>query len=227
MTDNRLIRESGLDARIAHIVEPLIADLGYQLVRVRISGLNGMTVQIMAERSDGTMTVKGCERISRELSPVLDVEDPISREYHLEVSSPGIDRPLTRAADFEIHTGQEVKIEMAVAVRGRKRYRGVLLGLREGKIGMRLDDARVAGFLLFDGFDDGGEAVAMDAGQAGEVWLSAADMAEAKLVLTDALIAAAQPGEAVAGSDNAAMVTDSGAFDGGRARGTNDKDGAE
>lgn len=213
MTDNRLIRESGLDARIAHIVEPLIADLGYQLVRVRISGLNGMTVQIMAELPDGTMTVKGCERISRELSPVLDVEDPISREYHLEVSSPGIDRPLTRAADFEIHTGQEVKIEMAVAVRGRKRYRGVLLGLREGKIGMRLDD--------------GGAAVAMDAGEAGEVWLPAADMAEAKLVLTDALIAAAQPGEAVAGSDNAAMVTDSGAFDGGRARGTNDKDGAE
>ncbi len=199
MTDNRLIRESGLDARIAHVVEPVIADLGYRLVRVRISGLNGMTVQIMAERPDGTMTVKGCERISRELSPVLDVEDPINREYHLEVSSPGIDRPLTRAADFEIHAGQEAKIEMAVAVRGRKRYRGVLLGLREGKVGMRLDDASAA--------------AAMDAGEAGQVWLSAADIAEAKLVLTDALIAAAQQGQAASQSDKAAMVTDSGAVD--------------
>ncbi len=192
MTDNRLIRESGLDARIAHIVEPVIADLGYRLVRVRISGLNGMTVQIMAEGPDGTMTVKGCERISRELSLVLDVEDPIGREYHLEVSSPGIDRPLTHATDFEIHAGQEAKIEMAVAVRGRKRYRGVLLGLRESQVGICLDDG----------------------GEAGEVWLPAADIAEAKLVLTDALIAAAQPGQAAAGSDKAAMVTDAGPLTG-------------
>jgi len=200
MTDDRLIRESGLEARIAHIVEPVIADLGCQLVRVRISGLNGMTVQIMAERPDGTMTIEDCERISREISPVLDVEDPISRDYHLEVSSPGIDRPLTRAADFEGHAGQVAKIEMAVAVAGRKRYRGILLGLRDGKVGMRLED--------------GGKRAAKDTGEIGEVWLSAADIAEAKLVLTDALIAAAQQGHAATGSDKAAMNTGSGTANG-------------
>lgn len=200
MIDSRLILESGLDARIAHIVEPVIADLGCRLVRVRISGLNGMTVQIMAERPDGTMTVKDCERISREISLVLDVEDPISREYHLEVSSPGIDRPLTRASDFEAHAGQEAKIEMAVAIDGRKRYRGILLGLRRGKIGMRLADRRAV--------------AARDAGEIGEVWLSAADIAEAKLVLTDALIAAAQQGHAASRPDKAAMDTGSGSADG-------------
>lgn len=200
MNDDRLIRESGLDARIAHIVEPVIADMGCRLVRVRISGLNGMTVQIMAERPDGTMTVEDCERISRDISPVLDVEDPISREYHLEVSSPGIDRPLTRAADFEGHAGQVAKVEMAIAIAGRKRFRGTILGLREGKVGMRLEA--------------GGAAAAMDAGEAGEVWLPAADIAEAKLVLTDALIAAAQQSDAASRSDEAAINTGSGAANG-------------
>ena len=200
MIDSRLILESGLDARIAHIVEPVIADLGCRLVRVRISGLNGMTVQIMAERPDGTMTVEDCERISRDISPVLDVEDPIGREYHLEVSSPGIDRPLTRAADFEVHAGQEAKIEMAVAIAGRKRFRGILLGLRDGKIGMRLEAGR--------------GVAATDAGESGEVWLSAADIAEAKLVLTDALIAAAQQSGAASRSDEAAMDSGSGTANG-------------
>ena len=189
MTDDRLIRESGQEGRIARIVEPVIADLGYRLVRVRISGLNGMTVQIMAERPDGTMMVEDCERISRDISPALDVEDPISREYHLEVSSPGIDRPLTSAVDFEVHAGHEAKIEMAVAIAGRKRFRGILLGLREGKVGMRL-----AG---------GGEPAANDTGEAGEFWLSAADIAEAKLVLTDALIAAAQKSRVATGPEKA------------------------
>ena len=189
MTDDRLIRESGLEARIAHIVEPVIADLGYRLVRVRISGLNGMTVQIMAERPDGTMMVEDCERISRDISPALDVEDPISREYHLEVSSPGIDRPLTSAGDFEVHAGQEAKIEMAVAIDGRKRFRGILLGLRDGKIGMRLASS--------------GKPAGKDAGEAGEFWLSAADIAEAKLVLTDALIAAAQKSRPATGLEEA------------------------
>ncbi len=197
MTDDRLIRESGMEARIAYIVEPVIADLGYRLVRVRISGLNGMTVQIMAERPDGTMMVEDCERISRDISPALDIEDPISREYHLEVSSPGIDRPLTSAIDFELHAGQEAKIEMAVAIAGRKRFRGVLLGLHDGKVGMRL--AR------------GGEPVTKDTGEAGDVWLPATDIAEAKLVLTDALIAAAQKSPATSRSGGAAMDTRSGA----------------
>ena len=205
MIDSRLILESGLDARIAHIVEPVIADLGCRLVRVRISGRDGMTVQIMAERPDGTMTVEDCERISREISPVLDVEDPISREYHLEVSSPGIDRPLTRATDFEVHAGQEAKIETAVAIGGRKRFRGNLLGLREGKIGMRLEDRRRA---------VAKDAAAKDPGEVGEVWLSAADIAEAKLVLTDALIAAAQQSHAASRPDEAAMEKGSGAADG-------------
>ncbi|HSG94227.1 MAG TPA: ribosome maturation factor RimP [Afifellaceae bacterium] len=200
MTDHRLIRESGLDARIAHIVEPVIAGLGYRLVRVRISGLNGMTVQIMAERPDGTMTVEDCERVSRDISPVLDVEDPISRDYHLEVSSPGIDRPLTSAADFEMHAGQVAKIEMAVAIDGRKRFRGIILGLRDGKIGMRLEASRAT--------------AAKDAGESGEVWLSAADIAEAKLVLTDALIAAAQQSHAASQPDKAAKNTGSCVSDG-------------
>ena len=120
MDERRLTRETGIEARIAHIVEPIANDLGYELVRVKVSGLNGMTVQIMAERPDGTMTVEDCENLSRNISPALDVADPINREYHLEISSPGIDRPLTRAKDFEIWAGHEAKIEMDEAVNGRQ-----------------------------------------------------------------------------------------------------------
>jgi ribosome maturation factor RimP len=96
----RIVTERGLEARIANIVEPAIAGLGYRLVRVKLSAMNGTTLQIMAERPDGSMNVDDCEAISRALSPLLDVEDPIDREYHLEVSSPGIDRPLS-PSDFE------------------------------------------------------------------------------------------------------------------------------
>jgi ribosome maturation factor RimP len=167
--EKRLIRETGLEARIAHIVEPVVTNLGYELVRVRISGLNGMTVQIMAERPDGTMTVADCELISRNISPAMDVADPINREYHLEVSSPGIDRPLTRAKDFEIWSGHEAKIEMEQAVNGRKRFRGILTGVKDGAAGMRL----------------------LDPPDAGDVWLLLDDIGEAKLALTDALIKAA------------------------------------
>ena len=120
MDERRLTRETGIEARIAHIVEPIANDLGYELVRVKVSSLNGMTVQIMAERPDGTMTVEDCEDLSRNVSPALDVADPINREYHLEISSPGIDRPLTRAKDFETWAGHEAKIEMDEAVDGRK-----------------------------------------------------------------------------------------------------------
>jgi ribosome maturation factor RimP len=141
----RLIREAGLEARIAQIVEPVVTDLGYELVRVKVSAVNGMTVQIMAERPDGTMTVEGCEAISRNVSPVLDVADPISREYHLEVSSPGIDRPLTRPKDFELWAGHEAKVELDVARDGRKRFRGILLGVRDECAGIRLPDAAADG----------------------------------------------------------------------------------
>jgi ribosome maturation factor RimP len=164
----RFIRETGLEARIAHIVEPIANDLGYELVRVKVSGLNGMTVQIMAERPDGTMTVEDCETLSRNVSPALDVADPITREYHLEISSPGIDRPLTRAKDFELWVGHEAKVEMEQAVDGRKRFRGVLLGAKEGEAGIKLSD-----------MPD------MD-----EVWLPIEMIGEARLVLTDALVRA-------------------------------------
>ena len=174
----RLIRETGLEARIAGIVEPVIADLGFELVRVKISGLNGMTVQIMAERADGTMRVEDCELISRNVSPVLDVADPIDREYHLEVSSPGIDRPLTRRKDFANWAGHEAKVEMDQALDGRKRFRGVLLGVGDGTAGMRL----------------------LDTPEASEVWLPLDDIGEAKLVLTDELLKAATPAAAESGS---------------------------
>ena len=109
--DNRIIVEEGLEGRIAAIVEPVIEQLGYRLVRIRMSGLNGTTLQIMAERPDGTMTVEDCEAVSRGVSPVLDVEDPLDRAYHLEVSSPGIDRPLVRRQDFEAWAGHLIKLE--------------------------------------------------------------------------------------------------------------------
>jgi ribosome maturation factor RimP len=168
--EKRLIRESGLEARIAHIVDPIADQLGYELVRVKVSGLNGMTVQIMAERPDGTMTVEDCEALSREVSPALDVADPINREYHLEISSPGIDRPLTRAKDFAVWAGHEAKVEMEQAIDGRKRFRGILLGTRDGETGLRLADASA---------------------EAGDVWLPLELIGEARLVLTDELVRAA------------------------------------
>ena len=112
----RLTCETGIEARIAQIVEPIANDLGYELVRVKVSGLNGMTVQIMAERPDGTMSVEDCEVLSRNVSPAMDVADPISREYHLEISSPGIDRPLTRAKDFTNWVGHEAKLELETPI---------------------------------------------------------------------------------------------------------------
>jgi ribosome maturation factor RimP len=169
----RLIVEQGVAARVAAIVEPALAGIGYRLVRVRISGLDGCTVQIMAERPDGTMTIEDCEAASRALSPVLDVADPIDRAYRLEMSSPGMDRPLVRRSDFERYAGHQLKVEMAIPVAGRRRFRGVLLGV-EGSGGgaaaarIRRDDA---------GPDEAKEAL-----------LPIEEMAEAKLVLTDALI---------------------------------------
>lgn len=122
--DDRIIRESGVDARVAVIVEPVLRAIDFRLVRVRLSGQNGLTLQIMAEREDGTMTVEDCETVSRALSPVLDVEDPIEKAYHLEVSSPGIDRPLVRKSDFVTWTGHLVKMETSILVAERKRFRG-------------------------------------------------------------------------------------------------------
>src|SRR5499427_7887458 len=127
LTEPRLIAETGVAARIAAIVAPVLIDLGFRLVRVRVSGLDGCTVQIMAERADGTMAIEECEAVSRAISPVLDVADPIDRAYRLEISSPGLDRPLVRRSDFERHAGSTIKVEMAVAVEGRRRFRGSLI----------------------------------------------------------------------------------------------------
>src|SRR5215213_8314302 len=138
----RLLIEQGVAARVAAVAEPVIAGLGYRLVRVRVSGVSGCTVQIMAERADGTMSIEDCEEISRALSPVMDVADPIERAYRLEISSPGIDRPLVRRSDFERHTGHIVRVEMAVAHEGRKRFRGTLLGVEGDRAHLRRDDVK-------------------------------------------------------------------------------------
>jgi ribosome maturation factor RimP len=167
--DPRLIIEPGLSARVAGIVEPVIEGLGYRLVRVRVSGSDGCTVQVMAERADGTMTIEDCEICSRALSPVLDADDPVDRAYRLEVSSPGIDRPLVRQSDFVRYANNFVKIEMAVAVEGRKRFRGQLLGAEGNVARIRRDDTAT--------------------GETTDIMLPIEEMAEAKLVLTDALIA--------------------------------------
>lgn len=168
-SERRLIVEQGVAARVAAIAEPVLAELGYRLVRVRISGLSGCTVQIMAERPDGSMMIEDCEAASRALSPVLDVADPMDRAYRLEISSPGIDRPLVRRSDFERNAGSHVKIEMTVAVEGRRRFRGVLLGAEGEAARIRRDDAA--------------------AGEAAEVLLPIEEMSEAKIVLSDDVIA--------------------------------------
>jgi ribosome maturation factor RimP len=164
----RLIVEPGLPARVAAIVEPVLHQLGFRLVRVRVSGAEGCTVQIMAERPDGSMTVEDCEEVSRAVSPVLDVADPIERAYRLEISSPGIDRPLVRKSDFDRYAGHLVRIEMSMPVDGRKRFRGKLTGT-EGEA------ARLVR-------EDAGE------GEDPQVLLPIEDMGEAKLVLTDELV---------------------------------------
>jgi len=174
--DPRIVRETGLAARVAAIAEPVAADLGLDLVRVRISGREGCTVQVMAERPSGEMNVDDCADLSRALSPVLDVEDPIDRAYHLEVSSPGIDRPLVRARDFERWKGHEAKIELAVAIDGRKRFRGRLIGIDGGNVEVELLD----GAKQDKGAPDTGPTAAA---------IPIEDIAEARLVLTDSLIA--------------------------------------
>jgi len=170
-SEPRLIVEPGLPARVATIVEPVIEQLGYRLVRVRVSSAEGCTVQIMAERPDGTMSVEDCEAVSRALSPVLDVADPIERAYRLEISSPGIDRPLVRKSDFERYTGHLAKIETSMPIQGRKRFRGVLAGTEGETARIRRNDAAE--------------------GEETEIMIPIEEMSEAKLVLTDELVSEA------------------------------------
>lgn len=134
IADERFIHESGLAAGIASLVEPVLVDLGFRLVRVALSGKDSQTLQIMAERADGTMTVSDCETVSRQLSPVLDAYDPLPGAYRLEISSPGIDRPLVRPSDFEDWSGFEARIDLKQPVNGRKRFKGILKGFENGEV---------------------------------------------------------------------------------------------
>ena len=159
-------RHTGLEARIAEIITPALEGLGYELVRVAITGRDRPTVQIMADRADGAaMAVEDCEAISRELGAVIDVADPMPGEWTLEVSSPGIDRPLTRVKDWNRFAGHLARAELDPPLDGRKRFSGVVLGADAEFARLRLDDGS-------------------------EVALPLAHLRRARLVLTDALIEA-------------------------------------
>ena len=164
----RLITETGLDQRLADIIEPVLVGMGFRLTRVRMLNQNGATLQIMAERNDGTMTVEDCEEVSTAISPVLDVEDPIDREYHLEVSSPGIDRPLVRKSDFTRWQGHLVKCETSIMIGSRKRFRGKII------------EADADGFTL--------ERDQVAYGEEQKVTIPFTALSDAKLILTDDLI---------------------------------------
>ena len=174
MTD--LIAKAALDRRLAGIVTPTIEGLGFELVRLRLMSGKRAVLQIMADRPDGGIEVDECAKISRGVSAVLDVEDPISGEYTLEVSSPGIDRPLTRIKDFERYAGYEARIETTEMIDGRKRFKGVLQGVEDGEVLVEIEPETVIG-LAFD------------------------LIADAKLVLTDALIAESLAGRKAQGFD--------------------------
>ncbi len=157
---------TGLEAKLAARVTPTLEALGYELVRVAVIGRERPTVQIMADRADGArFGIEDCEALSRTLGAALDVEDPLPGAWTLEVSSPGIDRPLTRAKDWNRYAGHLARVEMAVAQEGRKRFVGVVLGADRETARLRLDDGS-------------------------EIALPRAEIRRAKLVLTEALLAA-------------------------------------
>ncbi len=165
----RLENETGAARRIVELTEPVLEDLGYRLVRLKLTGDNGCTLQIMAERPDGSMTVSDCEIVSRTLSPIFDVEDILPGEYFLEVSSPGIDRPLVRPSDFDRWKDHEAKIELTQLLDGRKRYRGIVKGFKDGSVILGIDEG------------DGSTVVELPFEQ----------LSSARLILTDQLIDAA------------------------------------
>jgi ribosome maturation factor RimP len=156
-------------ARVSDLVEPVLESMGYRLVLVRLMGGADAILEIMAERADGTMAVEDCEAVSHAVSPLLDVHDPVEGSYRLQVSSPGIDRPLVRGADFERWAGYEVKIELKETVSGRKRFRGPIEGLAEGEARIEIE------------VPEAGPQV---------IGLPLALIASAKLVLTDELVRA-------------------------------------
>jgi len=168
LNEPRIIVETGQEARIGHIVEPVLTDLGFRLVRIKLSAMNGLTLQIMAERPDGTISVHDCERISKALSPVLDIEDPIDKAYNLEVSSPGIDRPLVRRSDFVHWAGHFAKLETRSLVNGRKRFKGRILSSDATTVTLRREEPAK--------------------GEDENFTLPLGEIAEAKLALSDELI---------------------------------------
>ncbi|MBO9399338.1 MULTISPECIES: ribosome maturation factor RimP [unclassified Shimia] len=161
-----LIAKAAIDRKLADIVGPVIEDMGFELVRLRLMGGKTHTLQIMAERPGGGIEVDECAQISNAVSAVLDVEDPLADSYTLEVGSPGVDRPLTRLKDFEAYEGYEAKIETSELIDGRKRFRGVLAGIEGEDVLINIDNQ--------------GETVT--------VGLNFDWLADAKLVLTDDLI---------------------------------------
>jgi ribosome maturation factor RimP len=165
----RFIIETGVAARVSDLVEPVLESMGYRLVLVRLMGGADAILEIMAERADGTMAVEDCEAVSHAVSPLLDVHDPVEGSYRLQVSSPGIDRPLVRGADFERWAGYEVKIELNEPVSGRKRFRGLIEGLADGEARIEIE------------VPEAGPQV---------IGLPLALIASAKLVLTDELVRA-------------------------------------
>jgi ribosome maturation factor RimP len=169
-TEHRLTRETGPALRVAVLAEPVLESMGFRLVRVRMFG---STLQIMAERPDGTFTIDDCETFSKAFSPILDVADVISSRYQLEVSSPGIDRPLVRPNDFENWDGHEAKIEMTLPIAGRKRFKGVLEGYADGEVRLYIDNP-----------ENGKEKLL--------IGLPFQEIHDATLVLTDELIDAAR-----------------------------------
>lgn len=189
MTQARLARETGVARRVAGLVEPVLDGLGYRLVRVRLTGQDGRILQIMAERPDGSFLIDDCEKASRAISPLLDVEDPVAGSYMLEVSSPGIDRPLVRPEDFERWAGHEAKIEMLEPIDGRRRFRGMLEGFADGEVRLFLPPSEA-----------GGEEVL--------IGLAFDNVAEARLVMTDALITATRNNAPVASADGSDWITD-------------------
>ncbi|OPB28560.1 ribosome maturation factor RimP [Bartonella sp. WD12.1] len=164
----RLFEEDGIEGRVAALVSPLLKPLNYRLIRVKFSGLNGLTLQIMAERTDGTMAIEDCEIISRTVSPFLDVQNVIERKYHLEISSPGIDRPLVRKSDFFKWQGHIAKIETGVVINGRQKFRGTLTNITQNSFTLNTDKA--------------------SHGEIADVLIPFADVTNARLVLTDELI---------------------------------------
>jgi len=168
LDEARLVTETGQEARVAHVIEPVIAGLGYRLVRVRLSRMNGLTLQVMAERPDGSMGIDECEEVSKAISPVLDIEDPIKSAYNLEVSSPGIDRPLVRVSDFVTWAGHVARIETRSLVDGRKRFKGRIVSSGGGTLVLERDDAAE--------------------GENPRYSVPMAEIAEAKLTLSDDLI---------------------------------------